>query len=318
MPERARRARARPAPRFPRLGGYGSRAGRASFWPMAEPETQPAGRPLDEPRPSGDARLDALARLLAIVDRLRAPDGCPWDREQSVRSMAPSLVEEAFEALEAIEAGSDEGTSEELGDLLMVVTLIARIAQDERRFDLGLAARAVGDKLVRRHPHVFGEAQVSGSGAVVANWERIKQEERRERRADASALAGVPLALPALQRAARLGAKAIAAGFRWSDARGAQAKLDEELGELREALARAPDDPERSARVEHELGDVLVAVAFLGHYLELDPERAARAALRRFEARFRHMEAALAGPLAERGQDELLAAWRRAKESLGS
>ncbi len=270
-----------------------------------------APRPLETPPACGDPRLDALARLVAIVDRLRAPDGCPWDREQTVGSMAPSLVEEAFEALEAIEASDDEAVCEELGDLAMVVVLIARIAQDERRFDLAALARAVGDKLVRRHPHVFGEAQADGAAAVVASWERIKQEERRARRADASALAGVPLALPALQRAARLGAKAVAAGFRWSDARGALAKLEEELAELRAALDAAPRD---AARVEAELGDVLVSAAFLGHYLELDPERAARAALRRFEARFRSMEAEAGGALRERSPDELLALWTRAKE----
>lgn len=282
----------------------------------------PAPRPLVEPRPTGDRRLDALARVLAVVDRLRAPDGCPWDLEQTVASLAPSLIEEAHEAVEAIDRSAaesaDRHTAAELGDLFMVIALIAKVAEQEQRFDLATVGNAVAEKLVRRHPHVFGEVQAGTSEQVLANWEKIKAGERKAEQEDASALAGVPVALPALQRAARLGAKAIAAGFRWSDARGAQAKLDEELGELREALARAPDDPERSARVEHELGDVLVAVAFLGHYLELDPERAARAALRRFEARFRHMEAALAGPLAERGQDELLAAWRRAKESLGS
>lgn len=282
-------------------------------------ERPTTARPLEEPPPTGDPRLDALARLCAIVDRLRAPDGCPWDREQTLASMAPSLVEEAHEALEAIETEGDEAVVEELGDLLMAVTLIARIAQDERRFDLADAARAVGDKLLRRHPHVFGEVQVEGSAQVLANWERIKQEERREKQADASALAGVPRALPALQRAQRLAAKAIAAGFRWSDARGALAKLDEELGELHavlddEAGAQAPAAA-RDERVREELGDVLLAAAFLGHYLDVDPEQAAREALRRFERRFRSMEAEAGAPLSERSPEELLAAWSRAKQA---
>ncbi len=279
---------------------------------MTNREASPP-RPLDEPRPTGDARLDAVARLLAIVDRLRAPeDGCPWDLEQTVESMSASLTEEAFEALEEIDRGDDEGTVEELGDLLMVVTLIARIAEQAGRFDLGAIATAVGDKLVRRHPHVFGDVEVDGAEVAIRNWERIKQQERRDKEVDASALAGVPVALPALQRADRLGRKAISAGFRWSDMRGALAKLEEEVRELRHEL----DADERDdAAVARELGDVLLAGALLGSYLDVDPERAARDAVRRFEARFRSMEAAVDGPLAERSLDELVVAWQCAKDA---
>jgi len=269
-------------------------------------------RPLELPPPTGDARLDALARLLAIVDRLRAPDGCPWDQEQTVDSMAPSLIEEAFEAVEAIERGDDEGAVEELGDLLMVIVLIARIAEQGERFDVAAAARAVGEKLIRRHPHVFGDARVGGAGHVVASWERIKQGEREAKRADASVLAGVPLALPALQRSQRVGAKAIAAGFRWSDAGDALAKLEEEVAELRAACAAEPPD---RAHVERELGDVLLAAAQLANYLALDPEAAAREALRRFEARFRRMEAALDRPIREHALADLKAAWEEAKRA---
>ena len=278
----------------------------------SKPESEATPRPLDEPAATGDPRLDAFSRLLAIIDRLRAPDGCPWDLEQTVSSMAPSLIEEAFEAVEAIEAGDEEGTVEELGDLLLVVTLIARIAQDEGRFDLERAARAVGDKLIRRHPHVFGEVQVDGSQAAIANWEKIKQAERKDKAQDASALAGVPKALPALQRAQRLAAKAVAAGFRWDDAAGARAKLEEEVGELQAALASGD-----ARAIEAELGDVLLAGAFLGHYLDVDPERATREALRRFEGRFRSMEAELGGSLRERSLDELVAAWEDAKKRMG-
>ena len=275
---------------------------------MTSPEkAQP--RPLEEQPPTGDPRLDAFARLLAIIDRLRAPDGCPWDLEQTVESMAPSLIEEAFEAVEAIEKAKDQDVIEETGDLLLVVTLIARIAQDEGRFDLGAAARAVGDKLVRRHPHVFGDVEVDGSSAAIANWEKIKKEERKSKNEDASALAGVPLALPALQRAQRLAAKACATGFKWSDAGGALSKLDEEVGELHAAIesGRAPD-------IEAELGDVLLAGAFLGHYLDIDPERVTRDALRRFETRFRHMEGKTEGALADHSLEDLVAAWQRAKK----
>jgi len=279
---------------------------------MAEESTP---RPLAEPARTGDDRLDALARLLAIVDRLRAPDGCPWDLEQTVASMAPSLVEEAFEAVEAIDRISvrgDDDAVEELGDLLMVITLITRIAADEERFDLAAVARTVGDKLVRRHPHVFGDVEVTGSEHAVANWEKIKQGERRDKREDASALAGVPVSMPALQRADRMAAKAISAGFRWSDVAGAFRKLAEEVDEL-QAEIDAPDSDQRHARMEAELGDVLLAGAFLGRYLEIDPEAAARRSLARFEKRFRRMESNLGERLRAAPLDELIAAWKVAK-----
>ncbi len=282
-----------------------------------ETAPQPVPRPLEPVRATGDERLDALARLLAIVDRLRAPDGCPWDREQTVASLAPSLVEEAFEAVESIDLGLDAETAAELGDLLMVIALIARVASEERRFDLATVARAVAEKLVRRHPHVFGDVQVDSSAHAIANWEKIKAAERVSERKDSSALAGVPTALPALQRASRIAAKAISAGFRWQDARGALAKLGEADGELAELVepdsaGSAPGAADR-ARLEEELGDVLLSAAFLGHYLELDPERAARSALRRFEARFRAMETKVGERLRSAPLEELLAAWRDAK-----
>ena len=274
-------------------------------------------RPLEPTPETGDARLDALARLLAIVDRLRAPDGCPWDREQTVASMASSLTEEAFEAVEAIDQGDEEGTVEELGDLVMVVALISRIAEQNERFDMASIATAVGDKLIRRHPHVFGDAsEVPDAGSsvgVLTNWERIKKAERADKDADASAMAGVPIALPALQRADRLGAKAISAGFRWDDAAGARRKLVEEVAELTKELDAPEVDVER---VEAELGDVLLAGALLGRYLDIDPERATRAAVRRFEARFRSMESSVGGSLSDHSLDELVEAWHNAKAAV--
>lgn len=308
-----------------------------------EPQTS-SPRPLEELPRTGDARGDALRRALHIVDRLREPDGCPWDREQTLRSLAPSLIEEAHELVEAIEREDDAGALEEAGDVFLVVALLCRIASEAGRFDLERAAVALGDKLVRRHPHVFGEARADSSAGAIANWERIKQGERRAKAGDASALAGVPRALPALQRAQRLGAKAIATGFKWTDARGALAKLREELGELEQALAAVPEKPaqgeatlerdrargdtglereralgaleldrERAlARAEEELGDVLFAAAQLANYSGLDAERAARGALARFEQRFRSMEQEL-GELRGRALPELQAAWERAK-----
>lgn len=284
-------------------------------------ERNSAARPLETPAPIGEPRADALRKLIAIVDRLRAPDGCPWDREQTLASTAPHLVEEAHELLEAIEHGDDGHTVEEAGDLLMGIVLIARIAEQSQRFDLARVAEAVCEKLVRRHPHVFGDVVAGSSREALSNWEAIKRAERADKKEDSSALAGVPVALGALQRAQRMGSKAIHAGFRWSDVRGALAKVREEVGELTEEMEKAQVldsrdvelTPEQRERLEHELGDLLIASAFLGNYLGLDPERAARTALRRFDSRFRAMETDLARPLSDCTLEQMMAAWRRAK-----
>lgn len=273
------------------------------------------------PESSQDPRVLAFARLLAVVDRLRAPDGCPWDKKQTLATMAPHLVEEAHEAVEAIELGRTSQTAEECGDVLMVVALLCRIAEQDGQFDLGIAAHGIADKLIRRHPHVFGEVVADTADQVVQNWEAIKKVEREEKQEDASAIAGVPVALPALQRAHRVGGKAVSAGFRWADPRGALEKLREEQGELEEALAGVDVSrdgmpgvsAEQRARVEHELGDVFIAAAFVARYLDVDPERVAREAVRRFESRFRAMEGSLARPMKDASLDEMMSAWRSAK-----
>jgi MazG family protein len=267
------------------------------------------------------ARAEALEKLLQIVDALREPDGCPWDRKQTVASMATYVIEEAYELVEKIELGDDAGTREELGDLLLVLALICRIASESGRFDLEEAAQAIREKVVRRHPHVFGErAEAQDAEEALASWESVKREERKDAQIDASALAGLPLALPALGRAARLCEKAVAAGFRWDTAAGAWAKVEEELGELRRALEGTDLDaakvrPQGAARerIEAELGDLLMAGAFFGRYLGLDPERVCRDALRRFEDRFRRMEAGLAAPIDSFELPRLMEAWESAK-----
>lgn len=270
--------------------------------------------------PREETRAEAFDRMLEIVDRLRAPDGCPWDRKQTVETMAPHLIEEAYELLEAVECGADHDMIEEAGDVLMVVAMICRIAEEAGRFDLGDASRAIAEKLVRRHPHVFGEEQITEADEVVGRWEAIKKTEREGREEDSSALAGVPKSLPALQRARRTCEKAATAGFAWEDAKGALAKLKEEIGELEAELegvsGEADLEGEREARVIAELGDVLLAGAHLGRYLGIDPERACREAVRRFEGRFRKMEASLGeGGVTGRPLSELLDAWEQAKAS---
>ncbi|MCY2959663.1 MAG: nucleoside triphosphate pyrophosphohydrolase [Planctomycetota bacterium] len=272
---------------------------------------------------AADPRAVAFARLLAVVDRLRAPDGCPWDLKQTLSSMAPHLVEEAHEAVEAIERGHLAQTAEECGDVLMVVALLCRIAQDAGQFDLAAAAHGISEKLIRRHPHLFGEVQVDSADQVVQNWEAIKKVEREEKQEDSSAIAGVPVALPALQRAHRVGGKAVSAGFRWADPRGALAKLREEQGELEVALQDVDLSKdgmpgaavEARARVEHELGDVLLAAAFLARYLDVDAERITREAVRRFEGRFRAMESSLGVPMKDATLDRMMAAWQAAKSA---
>jgi MazG family protein len=279
----------------------------------------------ETPAATDDPRVTAFARLLGVVDRLRGENGCPWDKKQTVASMAKYLVEESYEALEAVERKTDADVAEECGDLLMVIALVARIAEEGRRFDLGTVSHGISDKLVRRHPHVFGEVVAKDAETVLANWEAIKQAERAGQQQDASALAGVPLALPALQRASRISSKAVSAGFKWSNAEGALAKVEEELRELEYALeesglaqdAKANCSPAQRAAVEDELGDVLLASAFLASYLELDPEQLCRAALARFEGRFRAMEQDLPGPMKEQALSVLMAAWERAKAGQG-
>jgi MazG family protein len=182
----------------------------------------------------------AIVRLLGIMDKLRDPGGCPWDREQTLQTLTPYLLEEAHEVIEAIESGDAEHHREELGDLLFQVVFQARIARETGKFDFASVCDAISDKLTRRHPHVFADATVSGSREVVKNWERIKSEERKEKgQAPRSAIGGVPVALPALVRAERLTEKAAAVGFDWPDANAVLAKVREELAELEHEVAAA-------------------------------------------------------------------------------
>jgi len=258
----------------------------------------------------------AMQRLLDIMDRLRDPGGCPWDREQTLRSLTPYLLEEAHEVIEAIEAGDAAHHKEELGDLLFQVVFQSRIAREEGKFDFAQVCDAISAKLTRRHPHVFGEVSVSGSREVVQNWERIKAEERREKGlAERSAIGGVPVSLPALVRAERLTEKAAAVGFDWPDAKAVMAKVREELSELEQTLEHGG-----ALEIEHELGDLIFAVANLGRFVKVHPEEALRATLRRFEARFHYIEA----QLRERGKSpresnlaEMDALWDEAKGSVG-
>ncbi len=256
-----------------------------------------------------------LLRLVEIVRRLRAPGGCPWDRKQTLRSLAPYILEEGWELVEALEKNDLEKIREEVGDLLMVALMICQVAADEGKFDLEEAAKDIADKLVRRHPHVFGDAKVKGAGEVLERWEEIKKEEKAQKpESDQSALSGVPRSMPALLRALRMGEKASRLGFDWPDARSSMDKIREETEEVEEELRKG--EKEGSPRLFQEIGDLLFAVANAGRLLGVNPEMALRATLDRFDTRFRRMEKDLGKPIREASFEELDRAWNEAKESI--
>ena len=246
---------------------------------------------MSEPADFG-AATQAMDRLLHLMARLRAPDGCPWDREQTFASLVPYTIEEAYEVAAAVDAGDSGQLRDELGDLLLQVVFHAQIASEAGQFDFQGVAAAIAAKLVRRHPHVFaaGEAAPQTAREQLAVWEDIKAGERRAAGDGASHLDGVPLALPALLRAEKLSKRAARAGFDFEVAAQAAAKVDEELAEVREAIAASAAGAPTDAVVE-EVGDLLFAVANLARKLRVDPEAALRAANGKFERRFRGMEA---------------------------
>jgi len=231
----------------------------------------------------------AIERLLAIMARLRDPEGgCPWDREQDFRSIAPHTLEEAYEVADAIERADLAALREELGDLLFQVAFHSQLAAEQGAFAFDDVVEAICDKLTRRHPHVFGDARIADAAEQTRAWERYKAAERRAKAPDEGALADVPLALPALTRARKLGRRAADAGFDWSDASGPRAKIEEELAELdRAAQGGVPD------RLAAELGDLLFSVVNLARHHGVDPESALRHANDRFARRFAHLERAL-------------------------
>lgn len=220
--------------------------------------------------------------LADVMRTLREPDGCPWDREQTHKSIRSNMIEEVYEYLEAVDADDVDGMREELGDLLMQVVFHARMAQEAGRFDLQDVIDEVVDKLIRRHPHVFGDTHVDNSDDVLVNWEAIKKQEKQERK---HVLDGVSQGLPALLRAYKLQSKAAKVGFDWQDSASVWAKVQEELGELQEAL-HAGD----KAAAESELGDVLFAVVNYARHNGIEPEVALDGTNNRFASRFNYVE----------------------------
>ena len=267
---------------------------------------------------------EAMSALLELMARLRDPQhGCPWDREQTFRTIAPYTIEEAYEVADAVERGEPRKLRDELGDLLFQVVFHARMAQEKGWFDFAAVARAIHEKLVRRHPHVFQDAGLAADvGQLSRIWEEHKARERAEAAGDAatadhSALADVPRALPALSRAAKLGRRAARVGFDWEHPSQVRAKVLEEVREIDAELAAGADSS--SASLVEELGDLLFAVANWGLHLKIDPEEALRAANAKFERRFRRMEAlAAAGgsPLQTLDAAQWDVLWRQAKREV--
>jgi MazG family protein len=265
-------------------------------------------RPSTPPGPAFDA-------LVALIARLRAPGGCPWDREQTHASLKPMLIEEAYEVLEAVDEGDDAELAGELGDLLLQVVFHAQIAAEEKRFTVADVIARVSEKMVRRHPHVFAEEKADTSGEVLRNWEAIKEAENAKAgRADASMLDSVSRVVPALMEAYQMTTKVSRVGFEWPEAAGALGKLEEEVRELKEALASGEAG---EARVGEEVGDLFFSAVNVARMLGHDPESALKGANRKFRRRFRHVEDRLretGRKPADATLTEMDALWDEAKE----
>jgi nucleoside triphosphate diphosphatase len=260
-----------------------------------------------------------FARLVEIVATLRAPGGCPWDREQTIDSLKPYVLEETYEVLEAIDRHDHASLREELGDFLFEAVFVAQLEAETGHFTVADALTGIADKLVRRHPHVFareeGEAPLAPA-EVVTRWEQIKAQERGEAASPKTLLGGVPAALPALLRAYQIGLRARSVGFDWSRPADVVDKIQEEVGELREVVAGSV--PTDHARAEEEMGDLLFSIANLSRQLGIEPETALRRANDKFTKRFETMEQSVAQAgrtLGAMSLEELEREWQRAKSA---
>jgi tetrapyrrole methylase family protein/MazG family protein/ATP diphosphatase len=262
------------------------------------PSVMPEGKPMaeervegelprfdeDQPRPVPSIALQdgtTLSRLVAVMRRLLAPDGCPWDREQTFETLRKYVLEEACEVIDAIDTGDRKGIREELGDLLLQVVFQAELARREGSFAIDDVVSGIVEKLVHRHPHVFGDLSAKDADEVLRNWEKLKAKEKGDR----GILGGVPRSMPALTRSQRIGEKVSRVGFDWDDARGSRAKVAEELGELDDAITGGD-----AGAIEDEMGDVLFALVNLSRHLKVDAEGALRRTIDKFTTRFAHVE----------------------------
>ena len=247
--------------------------------------------------------------LFELMKTLRGPNGCPWDRKQTLPDLKPYVIEEAYEVVDAIDRDDRRALMEEIGDMLLEAVFIAEITRDEGSFDIYDSITAIHDKLVRRHPHVFGEVEAKDAEQVLVNWEKLKSEERKAE--NKSLLSGVPASLPALLKASRLTEKAARVGFDWRRTEDVFAKVDEEIGELRGAIDSG--DPQK---MHDELGDLLFTIANIARKLNVNPEEALQSTNRKFTSRFEAMESEVHGSgrnLDQLSLEEMDALWDRAK-----
>jgi tetrapyrrole methylase family protein / MazG family protein len=255
---------------------------------------------------------DRFEKLLALIERLRNPEGgCPWDIRQTKEDVGRYLLDETYEVLEAIGKDSPAALREELGDLLFMILFLARIAEEREEFDIAGILSEITAKMIRRHPHVFGDAKVKDAAEVKRNWDQIKRDVEKRGENETSLLARVPRTMPALMRAQKLTGEAAKVGFDWDSARSVMAKVEEELGECREALAKGHPD-----QVREEIGDILFSIVNLSRHLNVNSEEALRSTNRKFEERFLYIEERLR----EQGKDpasstlkEMDALWEEAK-----
>jgi tetrapyrrole methylase family protein / MazG family protein len=255
-----------------------------------------------------------IQKLVDIMERLRAPNGCPWDREQDHTSLKRFLIEEAYEVIEAIESKDFEHLKEELGDLLLQVIFHARVAEEAGLFDIQDVIDGIHKKLVHRHPHVFSDVFVDTAKGVEVQWEQIKIDEKKGVMQERSIIDGVPLAMPATLQAVRLTEKAARVGFDWKNSNDVMAKIDEEWNELKEAMTGKSEK-----EIKHELGDIMFALCNLARHLNVDPEEVQRQSMDRFRARFKMMEKIAADrgkKLKEYNLDEQELLWQEAKKIL--
>ncbi len=252
-----------------------------------------------------------MERLVAIMRQLRSENGCPWDREQSLETLKPYLVEECYEVLDALEEGDRQHLKEELGDLLLQIVFQSQICAEAGEFTFDDVAQGISDKLVRRHPHVFGDVKVSGSGEVLRNWENIKSTEKDKPRS--SVIEGVPRGLPALHKAQQIQKKAARVGFDWDSVDGVMAKLEEEIAEIKEALISRD-----AGHIKEEIGDLLFAAVNLSRFMGHNAEDALNLTINKFIRRFQEIEARLHAQgrkVTDCKLDELDAIWNDIKKT---
>jgi len=252
--------------------------------------------------------IKELKELVEVIAKLRAPDGCPWDREQTHKSLKPNMLEEAYEAIDAIDSGDMANLKEELGDVLLQVVLHAQIASEEHAFDIEDVARELKEKLIHRHPHVFGNTKVSSADEVMVNWDKLKKEEKTYRK---SAMDGISKAQSALMSAQKISKKAVKTGFEWPDEASLYDCIMSEFEEFKEA-----EKEQNKEHMEEEFGDILFATVNLARWNKIDAEQALLKANKKFIQRFKKMEELATKPLEEYNFEEYDKLWKQAKKAL--